>query len=48
MAPGGVQTRLTAPGDRTRASCTRTATAHRQITPSHSPEIQRPPGTAHP
>jgi hypothetical protein len=35
----GIQTRLAAPGNRTRATCTRTATVHHQITPGHSPEI---------
>jgi hypothetical protein len=47
-APGGVQTRLAAPGGRTRASSTRTATVRPQITPSHSPGIHRISERMHP
>jgi hypothetical protein len=47
-ASDGIQTRLAAPGSRTRATCTRTATAHHQITPGHSPEIHPTYETEHP
>ena len=47
-APGGVQTRLAAPGGRTRAISTRTTTVRPQITPSHTLGIHWIPERMHP
>ena len=47
LAPGGIQTRLAAPGGRTRATSTRATTVHHQITPGHSPGIQPTYETEH-
>jgi hypothetical protein len=48
MAPRGVQPRLAAPGGRARATSTHAATAHHQITTSHSPGIHRTFEEVHP
>jgi hypothetical protein len=47
LGAGGVQTRLAAPGGHTRATSTRATTVHHQISPGHSPDIQRTSETAH-
>jgi len=46
-ASSGIQTRLAAPGGRTRAAGTRTTTVRHQITPGHSLEIHPTSGTVH-
>ena len=47
MASNGIQTRLAAPGGRTRATSTRTTAVRHQITPGYSPEIHPTSGTEH-
>jgi hypothetical protein len=46
-ASSGIQTRLAAPGGRTRATSTCTTTVRHQITPGHTPEIHPTSGTEH-
>jgi hypothetical protein len=43
----GIQPRLAAPGTRARATSTHAGTVRRQITPGHSPDLQRTSGTGH-
>ena len=47
LASDGTQTRLAAPAGRVRATSTRAATVHHQITPGHSADIQPTYETTH-